>query len=96
MVFLSYKESIDEEIMKLLKDMEIFSFSKWPQIHNSGKTGRPRFGTHIFPGYNSGIIFPIQEKKIDILIDRIEEFNRNVKFEGIKAYSWKLEKIVEK
>ena len=95
MVFISYKESINSRVMDILNSLEIKSFTKWPQVQDTPEEGRPRFGTHVWPGFNSAILSPIPETKVEELFNKIKAFNENTKFEGIKAYSMKLEHFIE-
>jgi len=94
-IFISYKESINSFVMDMLKSLDLSSYTKWPQVQDTPYKGRPRFGTHIWPGYNSGLLVPVPEEKVTSLVDKVKEYNDNTKFEGIKVYSWKLENVVE-
>ena len=91
MVFMTYKDSQDSEVMQILNDLDIPAFTRWRNIQEKTRKGRPRMGTHIWPGYNYAITFEVEEETASKLFIRIREFNELTKFEGIKAVCWTLD-----
>ncbi|MEA2062175.1 MAG: hypothetical protein U9P14_00630 [Gemmatimonadota bacterium] len=96
MVFLSYDIGIDDSVMLILKEAGIKSYTKWQEVQDVPEKGRPRMGTHIWPGVNSAMLIPVPEDKEDLLMETISSFNEQTKFEGIKTYCWNLEDICVK
>ena len=88
---ISYKESFDDKMMEILDEININSFTKWPKVLDKSEKGRPKLGTHIFPGYNSAILITIEEDKRDSLFKKLQEFNQKYKYDKIKAYCWSVE-----
>ena len=91
---ISYKESFDGEMMEILKALNINSYTKLPQVMDKSEKGRPKLGTHIFPGFNSVLLLTIEEDKKDFLFKKLKEFNEEHKFDKIKAYCWKVEECI--
>ena len=88
MMFLSYKESADDEVMDILKELDIQAYTRWPEVHAKTRTGRPQMGTHIWPGYNSALMFSVEDEVAEALMGRIRAFNEATKYEGITAACW--------
>ena len=91
MIFLSYKESLDDEVMEIIQEVGITSFTKWNQVQDKGESGYPKMGTHIWPGYNSALMFVAEEPVAQDLMTGIRTYNEKTKYEGIKAMSWTLD-----
>jgi len=45
-------------------------------------------GSHIWPALNSAILNIIDEEKVDPLLSRIDELNKEVEQQGIRAFVW--------
>lgn len=91
MVFLSYKESQQEEIVDILEDLDISAYTRFSQVQAKYHKGRPRMGTHVWPGFNSVILLATEEATSKELLGRIREFNQRTEFEGIYMMCWTLE-----
>jgi hypothetical protein len=96
MIFLSYKESMDDEVMEMLSETGQRSYTKWSMVLDQPRTGNPKMGTNIWPGHNSAIMLAMEEDRALALFKRVREYNRNSPFEGIKAMSWTLDEETEK
>ncbi len=96
MIFLSYKESMDDEVMDMITAAGQRSYTKWRQVVDQPRTGHPKMGTNVWPGHNTAVMFAMEENPAASLFQRIKDFNRNSAFEGIKAMSWKLDDETEK
>ena len=93
-VFLiSYKESLDDEVMARINSFGITSFTKWQQVQDQAETGYPRMGTHIWPGYNTVILFIAGDDTAGELMKDIRKYNEETKFESIKAMNWTLDEV---
>jgi len=93
MVFMTYKDSQDHEVMKILEDLDIPAFTRWKDVQAKSRSGRPRMGTDVWPGLNYAITFAIEEETAKELLLRVREFNEGTKFEGIKAMCWRLDDV---
>jgi len=92
---ISYKESFDNDIMEILKALDINSFTKWANVMDKSEKGRPKFGTHIFPGYNYALLLTIEEDRKEFLFKKLKEFNEEHKFDKIKAYCWTADECIQ-
>jgi len=91
MVFLSYKESQHDEVMEIFEDLDIPAYTRFNQVQAKFHQGRPRMGTHIWPGFNSAILLAIEEETVKELMNRVREFNQKTEFEGIYVMCWTLD-----
>lgn len=96
MLFLSYKESINDELMDILDELGIASFTKWDEVLSRRESGHSRMGTHIWPGVNSALILAVEDDTAERLMARVRSFNETLKFEGITAMSWNLDDACSK
>ncbi|MDW7679166.1 MAG: hypothetical protein SCK70_01265, partial [bacterium] len=91
MIFLSYKQSVNDEIMEIFENLNITSYTKWPEVQDKCDTGRPRMGSHIWPGLNSAFMIPLDDEKSSILMTRIKDLNETIKHEKVKAFVMPIE-----
>lgn len=90
-VFLSYKESMDDVIMRLLADTGLKSYTKWKEVIDCGDSGIPKMGTHIWPGFNSAMMVAAENAVAESLAAAIRQFNATSKSESIKAMIWTID-----
>ena len=91
MIVLSYKESLDDEVMEDIGKFGIQSFTKWKQVQDQTESGYPKMGTHIWPGYNSALTFIAEDAVAKELMAQIRAYNENTKYERIKAMCWTID-----
>jgi len=91
MFFLSYKESLDDEVKEIIKKLDIKSYTRWMQVQDQAESEYQKIGTHIWPGYNSALTFVTEDSVAQNLMTVIRKFNENTKYEGIKAMCWTLD-----
>lgn len=95
MIFLSYKQSVNDEIMEIFENLNISSYTKWPEVQDKCDTGRPRMGSHIWPGLNSAIILAVDDEKSTEFMARIKKLNETIEHEKIKAFIMPIEESTE-
>ncbi|OPX28123.1 MAG: hypothetical protein B1H08_06525 [Candidatus Omnitrophica bacterium 4484_171] len=86
MVFIMYNIAINDEVMQILKDMEIEYYTRWDRATGCGKTSGLHLGNHIWPPVNSVLAIAVEDKKKDELIKQIKELRKKLGKEGIKAF----------
>jgi len=96
MIFISYKQSDDDEIKQIFKNLEIKSYTKWPDVLDKFDTSKLQLGADIIgPGSNSVIMISLDDEKNAVLIAKIKELNETIKIGKIKAFVLPLEEILE-
>jgi len=91
MMFITYKDSQDHEVMRILEDLDIPAFTRWKDVQAKSRSGRPRMGTDVWPGLNYAITLAVEEKTVEEVLKRVRKFNDETKYEGIKVMSWTLD-----
>ncbi len=95
MVLIAYYVGLEDELMELLKSLEINEFTKWERVLGQGQTSGPHLGTHIWPKTNALLALALNDQKGPALLDRIKSLkSSSLGQEGIKAFIWPLEEIV--
>ena len=93
MIFLSYKESLDDLVMQKVESFGIRSFTKWKEVQDRGDSGYPKMGTHIWPGFNSALVFLAEDDIAVSLFEAVREYNKETTFEIIKGFSWTIDDV---
>jgi len=86
MVFMSFFEGKTDEVMELLESEHVESYTHWAKTKGKAKGFRPRMGTQVWPGNNSAVLFPIEDDRLDSLMEKVEQFNQETEYEGFSAF----------
>lgn len=94
LVFIVYNSAIEEEVMELLGDQGIESYTKWQEVVGVGRLAGPHLGTHIWPAKNSVIAVVVDDKIARVLMDEVRRLRAGkLAREGIKAFLLPVEDI---
>ena len=96
MVFMSFFEGKTDEVMELIESEGVEFYVRWDQVKGKSIGYRPRMGSQIWPGYDGAVQFPIEDEKVDMLIEKIEKFNRETEYEGLSAFFFDISKAIIK
>ena len=93
MIFIMYNIAINDEVMKILKDVGIEDYTRWERATGSGKTSGPHLGTNVWPPVNSVLAVAVEDDKKNRLIERIKELRKKMGKEGVKAFVLPVEEM---
>jgi len=93
LVIICYNVAIHEEVLEVLEELEIKSYTRFKEAQGVGKLSGPHLGDHIWPAINSVLIVALEEDKKDKLIEQIRELRKKLGKEGVKAFVLPLEEI---
>jgi len=94
-VFITYNQVITDKVDEILDNLLIRGYTQWVGVKGRGSNqGNPHMGSHTWPALNSAILSIIDEEKVDPLLLKIDELNREVEQQGIRAFVWDVEKTV--
>ena len=94
-VFITYNQVITDKVDEILDSLLIRGYTQWVGVKGRGsEKGDPHMGSHTWPALNSAILSIIDEEKVDPLLLKIDELNREVEQQGIRAFVWDVEKTV--
>jgi nitrogen regulatory protein PII len=91
-VFISYNQSITEEVQEILDKLSIRGYTQWTDIKGRGSDkGLMHEGTHVWPELNNAHLTIIEDEKIPLLLDKLQLLNKEVEDQGLRAFVWNIE-----
>ncbi len=96
-VFIIYREVLDDRVAGLLNELKIDFYTEWENVKGKGHETDPHLGTRTFPGYNNVRMIAMPHDEIlDMLIKGIEELNTKVERsdDKIRLFQLPLERIL--
>lgn len=95
--FVVYHDVLDDRLNKILEDLEIDAFTKWERVTGKFHGAEAHLGTPIYPGHNSVKMIPFEDEKVlEKLIPKIQEFNKNAvkKADELRFFILPLERVI--
>lgn len=93
MVLIVYNEAIDDEVMAVLENCGIESFTKWQKVLGKGKLSGPHLNSNVWPGANNVCMSVIEDIEVSPLLNQIKNLRKTLSKEGIKAFILPLEAL---
>jgi nitrogen regulatory protein PII len=94
-VFISYNQSITEEVQEILDKLSIRGYTQWTDINGRGSDkGLMHEGTHTWPELNNAHLTIIEEEKVPLLLERLKSLNSEVEDQGLRAFVWNIEDVL--
>jgi len=94
-VFITYNQSLTEEVQKILDKLSIRGYTQWTDIKGRGSVkGKPHEGTHTWPELNNAYLTIIEDEKVPLLLERLQLFNKEVEDQGLRAFVWNIESAI--
>jgi hypothetical protein len=85
MIYLIYDRAIDEEVLDLLKELEIKYYTKWKDVLGVGRND-PHLGDAVWPGLNNVLMIVIDEEKKSVLLQNVRALQRMFPSVGLRAF----------
>lgn len=94
-VFITYNQSITEEVQEILDKLSIRGYTQWTDIKGRGtKKGEPHEGTHTWPEQNNAHLTMVEDEKVKPLLEKLHSLNSDVEKQGLRAFVWNIEATV--
>ena len=94
-ILIIFNQSISGGVMDILNELGIRGFTRWSDVQGQGsESGEPHLGTHVWPNLNGVILTVTDEQKVKPLFEKIDEANKTNEAEGIRAFTWSVEKFL--
>ncbi|MCX6227181.1 MAG: hypothetical protein NTV01_20935 [Bacteroidia bacterium] len=94
-VFISYNQSITEEVQEILDDLSIRGYTQWMDIKGRGTDkGLMHEGTHTWPELNNAHLTVIEDDKVPLLLEKLQALNKEVEDQGLRAFVWNIERAI--
>ena len=91
-VFISYNQSITEEVQEILENHSIRGYTQWTDIIGRGSVnGLMHEGTHTWPELNNAHLTIIEDEKVSPLLQSLKLLNNEVEEQGLRAFVWNIE-----
>lgn len=85
LIRMTYYVGIHEEVQDILAEFGVTTFNRLPQVHGRISGRDPREESHVWPGTNSLVEFCVEDDRVDAVLDRVREYNRQGGDRGIDA-----------
>lgn len=94
-VFIPYNQAYKERILDILERMNIRGFTLWDNVQGKGAhTGEPHYGSHAWPTLNAAILTVVPDEKVDGLLLKLRELDKETEMLGLHAFVWNVEQMV--
>jgi len=94
-VFISYNQSITEEVQEILDKLSIRGFTQWLEIKGRGSvSGEMHEGTHTWPELNNAHLTMVEDEKVSVLLERLQILNKEAEEQGLRAFVWNIESSI--
>jgi hypothetical protein len=91
-VFISYNQSITEEVQEILDNLSIRGYTQWTDIIGRGSDkGLMHEGTHTWPELNNAHLTIIEDDQVSPLLQGLKLLNGEVEEQGLRAFVWNIE-----
>lgn len=91
-IFLSYNQSLAEQVMTILSKQNIKGYTQWFDVSGSGSySGEPHLGTHTWPAKNTVIISVVEDHRVEPFLEALRELDSRTEQQGLRAFVWNVE-----
>ena len=94
-IFIAFDQAHRERIIDMLERMNCRGFTAWEQVTGRGSVdGEPHYGSHAWPSLAAAIVTMVEDQRVDPVLDRLEQFNRERPKLGLRAFVWNIERSI--
>ncbi len=86
---MSCNQSMYDEVLKIMDEMEIRGFTGWEELIGRGTNdGEPHLGNHAWPSMNSALISVMEDAKAADFLARLRTLDDENSEQGLRAFAW--------
>jgi len=90
-----YNQAHTEKVEYMLDKLAIKGYSLWENVQGRGSdTGVPHLGTHAWPEINKSVLTIVDDKLVDIVLEKVKKIDSINTEVGIRAFVWDVLKMV--
>ena len=93
LLLVAYNEALDDEVMEVLSEVGVESYTKWTKVLGKGEGSGPHLGTHVWPKHNNVLAVCVEADRAEKLMDGISALRKDFHHEGIKAFLLPVEQV---
>jgi nitrogen regulatory protein PII len=86
MVFITYNVAVHDEILEMLRQNGVDTYTRWEHVTGVGESSGPHLGTHVWPALNSAIMAATSDDKAKSVLAAVREMRQAMSGEGVKAF----------
>jgi nitrogen regulatory protein PII len=86
MILMVYYVGLHNELMEVLNDLGVCTYTRWREVEGRISCGEPRDGSQVWPGTNSAVMVVVEDGLVDYVLGRLDAFNSGREGEGVDAY----------
>ena len=77
-VLICYGEAIDEEVLDILKSVNVESYTKWTKVRGVGGKSGPHLYNHIWPKVNNVLLVAVEEETAAAILDNVRKMREKI------------------
>ena len=94
-IMIIYNQAHTEKVEYMLDKLAIKGYSLWENVQGRGSdTGVPHLGTHAWPEINKSVLTIVDDKLVDIVLEKVKKIDSINTEVGIRAIVWDVLKMV--
>jgi len=94
LIFVIYSEDIDRQVMVLLKQAGISSYTLWERVLGTGSAGA-KLGNEVGPGTNKMLMALVEEGRVKSLLERLTNLKKSfLRRQGLKTIVLPIDEVV--
>lgn len=94
-ILITFDQAHYHHIVDILERNNCRGFTSWPQVTGRGsKTGEPHYGSHAWPAMSSAILTVVDDHRVQALLDRLSELDKQRPKLGLRAFVWNIEQTI--
>lgn len=91
-VFISYNQSLHEQVVAILDRNQCRGYSAWEQTTGRGScTGEPHLGSHAWPTLNTSLLTMVPNDRVEKLVMMLRALDESAAAQGLRAFVWNIE-----
>jgi hypothetical protein len=84
-LWIIYDMVLDDEIVKMLDEVGITGFTRWPRLTGRGPKSGARLDSHVWPGANAAVMTVQDDQAVSALMAKLQSLRNDV---GAKTGVW--------
>jgi len=93
MIMITYNEAIDMEVMEMMENFGLKSYTKIGETFGSGASSGTHLGTDVWPGLNNVLFASCPDDTVQKVLSAVRELRKSLGKEGVKAFAWPLDEM---
>jgi hypothetical protein len=93
LLLIAYYEAIEEEVMEVLYQAGVETYTKWTQVMGKGRASGPHFMSHVWPKGNNVLAVAVEDAEAEKIMAGVRALRARLGKEGVKAFLLPLEEM---